>query len=523
VTRSGRAYGMEIILCYASAYGTQLLGDYPMRIFRNTAILAGAATVLAAAGGANADVVISSAATSNVTCSGGVCAPTAKNAVLNVADLENLLASGNVKVTTSGSGVQANNLEIDAPLSWSGSDTLALDAFQSVLVQRPVSIAGQGGLSIVTNDGGTQGYFGFRAKGHVTFSSLASPLVVNGASYTLEGDIKSLAAAVAANSAGNYALANDFDASKDGTYQNSPIPTEFSGNFEGLGNTISNLSLSGTGDFFSPVGLFAELALDNQPGGSVENISLHNVSIGGNGIYVGGLVGINTGTVSGAFVDGTAESDSQNGTDLALLVSINGGTITRSGAMGSVTTEENGVAGGLVSGNTGLIVQSYANCKVSVSVEGSDSGVLAGENVGISGEINTGSIVQSYAMGSAENSFGSYLGGLVGDNAEYSTIAQSYSTGALKDVGRKDQDAGGLIGVDNSPAGNNSSDYWDLSTSRIKSPKKGAGTPKKDPGITGLTTQQFQSGLPKGFDPTVWAENPKINNGRPYLIANPPK
>jgi hypothetical protein len=29
--------------------------------------------------------------------------------------------------------------------------------------------------------------------------------------------------------------------------------------------------------------------------------------------------------------------------------------------------------------------------------------------------------------------------------------------------------------------------------------------------------------LPEGFDPTIWAENPSINNGFPYLIANPPQ
>ena len=42
-------------------------------------------------------------------------------------------------------------------------------------------------------------------------------------------------------------------------------------------------------------------------------------------------------------------------------------------------------------------------------------------------------------------------------------------------------------------------------------------------GITGLTTVQFQSGLPAGFDPAVWAQSPGINNGFPYLIANPPE
>jgi len=43
-----------------------------------------------------------------------------------------------------------------------------------------------------------------------------------------------------------------------------------------------------------------------------------------------------------------------------------------------------------------------------------------------------------------------------------------------------------------------------------------------DPGITGLTDAQLKSGLPTGFDPSVWAQSPSINNGYPYLIANPP-
>ena len=42
------------------------------------------------------------------------------------------------------------------------------------------------------------------------------------------------------------------------------------------------------------------------------------------------------------------------------------------------------------------------------------------------------------------------------------------------------------------------------------------------PGITGLTTAQLQSGLPAGFDPSIWAESPNINGGLPYLITNPP-
>ena len=57
--------------------------------------------------GAYADVVISTQATQNMTCSGGVCAPTAAGAVLNRSDLATPLAAGHVTVTTTGSGVQA--------------------------------------------------------------------------------------------------------------------------------------------------------------------------------------------------------------------------------------------------------------------------------------------------------------------------------------------------------------------------------------------------------------------------------
>jgi hypothetical protein len=47
-------------------------------------------------------------------------------------------------------------------------------------------------------------------------------------------------------------------------------------------------------------------------------------------------------------------------------------------------------------------------------------------------------------------------------------------------------------------------------------------TPPTIPGITGLTNKKFQSGLPMGFEPKVWAEKATINGGLPFLLANPP-
>jgi hypothetical protein len=82
-------------------------------------------------------------------------------------------------------------------------------------------------------------------------------------------------------------------------------------------------------------------------------------------------------------------------------------------------------------------------------------------------------------------------------------------------------DLGGLVGFDGTTNGF-SHCYWDTTTSGIGKLSQGAGNIRHDPGIRGLTTEQFQSGLPKGFDPKIWAEDSKINNGLPYLIANPP-
>jgi len=79
---------------------------------------------------------------------------------------------------------------------------------------------------------------------------------------------------------------------------------------------------------------------------------------------------------------------------------------------------------------------------------------------------------------------------------------------------------GGLIGDDEPDDLTN--DYWDLETSGITDPSQGAGNVSNDPGITGLTDAQLKSGLPAGFDLTIWAQSPDINNGYPYLLANPP-
>jgi len=459
---------------------------------------------------AQAAVTISSAATANMTCSGGVCAPTAKNAVLNIGDLEALLASGNVTVTTTGTGVQASDIATKAALTWSSAGALSLLANKSLTVNNPVSVAGLGGLEIATEKKGT---FSFGKKGNVTFANLSSPLSINGAAYTLVGDLKTLSSDIAASPGGDFALAGSYNAGADGTYQFSPIGTVFTGTFEGLGNAISNLSIAKptlvNGIWYE--GLFAEIGLN----GAIDNIGLVNASIAGapksyHHIFDAPLAGFNDGAVTSSYATGTVTvgKESLGGG----LIGDNDGTILNSYAatnvIGIKTTHT--YEGGLVGQNDedGLIEDSYATGNV----------VAEDSYAGIGGLVafNNGTIRDSYATGSAMGLDYSDVGGLVGSN--YGLINGSYSMGSVEGISGFSY-FGGLIGNDEAQAGSITDTYWDTDTS---GQDQGAGNIANDPGITGLTTAQFQSGLPAGFDPKVWAEKSNIDDGFPYLLANKP-
>lgn len=297
-------------------------------------------------------VTISSSPSLNMTCSAGICAPTSDNAVLNAGDLENLLASGNVKVTTTGPGVQASEIRTTAPFTWSSASILSLDAYKSIAIGRPVIVSGSGGVSLLTNDGGSGGDFSVADKGRVTFKNLSSALTINGSTYALIRSVSQLAAAIAANPSGKFALAKSHDASGDGTYATPPVPTVFSGAFNGLGNTIANLTINDPTEN-AYVGFFAEIV----SGATLANIRLTNEDVtGGSGSsdansaeFIGGLAGYaNGGTIAHDFASGVV-----TGGDYASvggLVGIGTGTLTASGTAMTVSNGAVGNAGGLFGG-----------------------------------------------------------------------------------------------------------------------------------------------------------------------------
>ena len=475
-----------------------------------------AVAVMGAVAPAQAQITISASPTANMSCAGGICSPMAATANLNTGDLENYLASGNLEITTTGSGVQASDIIIEAGFSWTGASALALDAYHSLTFQSPVAVNGKGAVSLVTNDGGSGGTLSFISGGSLSFRKPKNNLSIQGRNYKLASSLPALAVDIAAKPSGRFALSASYDSSKDGTYRQSPVKTKFKGSFNGLGNTISNLSIHSSS---RELGLFAKLGAT----GSIASIRVTNATIeAGKNSYAGVIAGWNSGTIFNSSVGGTlkAGAGKKYGGSYGGLVGVNLGTLNSSAAATNVTVTGHSplaiaYVGGFVGTNVGLLEASYAmgNAIAEDGIGRAASGGLAG----ISSEDGSfrGVIVNCYATGASTAGPTADSGGLVGWNGY--TVGNSYSTGAPTGG-----TVGGSVGIDNSNGGI-SNDYWNTTTSGITNPGQGAGSPANDPGITSETTAQLQAGLPAGFDPVIWAENANINNGMPYLIANPPQ
>ena len=98
-------------------------------------------------------------------------------------------------------------------------------------------------------------------------------------------------------------------------------------------------------------------------------------------------------------------------------------------------------------------------------------------------------------------------------------VHSSYSIGHVKF--RSKTTLGGFVGI--ASGGDDFKwDYWDVDTSGTT---QGYGSCKDEScsAIEGLQTSQFLSALPVVSVGKSRAQNAGINNGYPYLIANPPQ
>lgn len=496
-------------------------------------VFASALLTLGFAVSAKASLVISSAATHNVACAGGVCTATKRGATLNAGELAAMLASGDVKVVT---GSKGHDLAVTAPVTWASEHKLTLDSYSGVLVRQPIMAQGRSGVTI-TLEGQAFGDLVFAGAGRIAFWDTASTLTVGNTTFTLVNSIPALASAVAANPNGIYALANDYDAAADGTYHTAAIVTGnvfAQGEISGMGNAIRNLKIRGKQNN-------QKLGLFDTYHGEIRDLRLERVSIKGkDNSMVGAVAGEMDGYIVEVAVSGhvSAGTNSQVG---ALLGKMSGGEIIFASTSGSVSGEgdggELGYVGGLVgdmesgqaelsfstadvTGGTGWtagglfgVIESYAYDDYATGVVRAGDNGTAGGAIGIHGGF--GQLYDIYATGFVGGGVNSTVGGLAGTN--YLSIYSSYSTGAV--ASGSGNAVGGFVGND---AGEPDlgGDYWDIETS---GQSHGAGNDTADTGIAGLTTAQFLAGIPSGLQDGHWSQDPKINGGFPYLTALPPK
>jgi len=267
--------------------------------------------------------------------------------------------------------------------------------------------------------------------------------------------------------------------------------THFTGTLEGNGRTIRNADINIPDNnyvsFFGCIGA----------GSLVRNLVIKDVSVKGNN-RIGGLAGINYGTITTCYVTGTVTGNTQSNSTGG-LIGRNYGTINTCRTAVTVIggSSNSNHAGGLVGYNRGGTI---INCSASGTVSGDNCvGGLAGRNSGTitscfaEGTVNgntsvgglvgynnletadpnyhwCGTITTCYAIGAVTGN--SYVGGLVGQNSDLSApgsiITACYAAGSVTGT----SDVGGLAGYNQ---GDVNACLWDTGTSGQSTSAGGTG------------------------------------------------
>ena len=370
---------------------------------------------------------------------------------IGASTLQTNLAGGNISIATSATanGTDLGNINVNAALSWS-ANTLTLTAHNDININAVMTASGTASLdlaptsnkvNVALGSGGFTGSLDWTSSGALRMNVLGALQT-----FTVINNVTDLQAINTSGLAGKYALGANIDASAITNFV--PIgdaTTNFTGVFDGLGHTVSNLTINRPNTDY--VGLF----------GSTEAALLRNVGVSGsiegrNG--VGGLVGaLNQvggagsvgGSVSNSYATGTVSGSQQVGGLVGYMGGTSGqtSTITSSYATAAVSGSGNGVGGlvGFFGGGTRdtAIRKSYAAGTVS------GSGKVGGLVGQVDGSNTPRTISESYATGAVSGS--AWVGGLVGYGLDMA-ITNTYATGAVQAIsGTGSAYGGGLVGM----------------------------------------------------------------------------
>ncbi|VUZ23164.1 Uncharacterised protein [uncultured Comamonas sp.] len=383
--------------------------------------------------------------------------------------IETALGTGDVTVSTSNghtnpgesdanNGSDAGDIHVNAAITWDKATELTLRADNNIAINASITAKNANGkLALLYGQGSSNGV---EADYAINMTNGASVNLQSGqnfftqkgssgglTTYTVVNDAAALQSAMSGS--GNYALGSHLDLTGVawGDYH-------LYGKFDGLGHTLSNLSVTSTSSY---AGLFWLM----YSGADLRHIGLVNANItatsSSSGTSAGGLAGQSQGSIRRAYVTGQI-----------------------SGSASGVGTS---YVGGLVGHNTGSISDSYSTARVTASANAFLGSAFAG---GLVGTNLQGSIRRSYATGAVSGSasagmFGSvFAGGLAGTNENSSSIDQTYATGPVAASGNGY--IGGLVGYNSSTVTNS---FWDTQTT-------GQATSAGSDASFGKTTDQMQ-------------------------------
>ncbi|RXI35857.1 hypothetical protein CP986_04310, partial [Arcobacter aquimarinus] len=317
--------------------------------------------------------------------------------IVDATSFETALNGGtDVTIQTDAAGSEDGDININDEIEWSTVRTLTLMAHNNININSSIT-ATQGRLGLLygfaTPDGGTSDYY-INAKVNLSAGNNFATMKGSVGDLNLWTVIThdNLATAIVNGGlGGNYVLGSDLDLS--GIAWN-PIGTSstnaFTGNFDGLGHVIDNLSINDSN--LAPAGLFGYTT-----DATIKNIGLKNINIRARA-RTGGLVGqANTTVIKNAFAEGTIISDTNDRIG-GLVGYSNGSSIDNSYSKGIIRILDNSspsqAVGGLVGWNYSMnskIKNSYSSVKIALATD-VDSRTNIGGLVGK----NDGTITNSY-------------------------------------------------------------------------------------------------------------------------------
>ncbi|WP_423759760.1 GLUG motif-containing protein [Burkholderia sp. NLJ2] len=336
------------------------------------------------------------------------------DAAIGAATLSRTLGTTNVALTNT-----SGDLTVDGAVNWTSDHALTLTSKQGDVALKQALTASGAKAGVVANAAGeirvndklaltgeqarlelnsTKGHRFTQDNASATLSGRDASFSSNGEAYQVIHDVLGLRR-VDRDLKGRYVLGNAIDG-KGVAFQSIGLDESFDGVFDGLGNTISRLYVTG---ITPSVGLFAEnrgrianLALDSFTVGSASNARVS---------MVGSLTGHNRGTISNV-------------------------RATRMNVSSSSADRGQNHVGGLVGLNDGGVIDGARfQGRITGYSRATAIGGIAGQNV--AGARIANSRVDAEIASKGSSSFGMYMvGGLVGMNWD-SIVTNSSSSGKL--------------------------------------------------------------------------------------------